>query len=55
MKEHFDTIAFVVGFLLFFAMLFGIAVNSANNTHECHIKSIEKGMSATDILAVCGR
>jgi len=55
MKEHFDTIAFVVGFLLFFAMLFGIATNSANNTHECHIKAVEKGMNATDILAVCGR
>ncbi len=55
MKEHFDTIAFVAGFLIFFAMLFGVAMNSNSNTHECHVKAIEKGMSATDILAVCGR
>jgi hypothetical protein len=55
MKEHFDTIAFVAGFLLFFAMLFGLAMNSNSNTHECHVKAIEKGMGATDILAVCGR
>jgi hypothetical protein len=36
-------------------MLFGLAMNSNSNTHECHVKAIEKGMSATDILAVCGR
>lgn len=55
MKEHFDTVAFIVGFIVFFAMLFGMAVNSSSNTHECHVKAIEKGMNATDILAVCGR
>ena len=44
---------FVGGFILFFAILFATSLQSDSIKHECRLKAIEKGMSASDVQAVC--
>lgn len=48
-----QTLIFVCGFILFFSVLFGASLLSDSIKHECRLKAIEKGMSASDVQAVC--
>jgi len=48
-----DTLVIASGFLLFFAMLFAMNTYEATMKHECRIAAFAKGMSASDIQAVC--
>ena len=50
-----DLMVFVVGFIVFFAILFGVMAYCNTLTMECKKLAIEKGMTAVEIQAVCGR
>jgi len=50
-----DVLVAVVGFIVFFAMMFGAVTYSGTQQMECKKAAIEKGMTAVEIQAVCGR
>lgn len=50
-----DLMVCVVGFIVFFTMLFGAVTYSGTQQMECKKAAIEKGMTAVEIQAVCGR
>jgi len=50
-----DLMVCVVGFIVFFIILFGALVYSDTLSIECKKAAIEKGMAAVEIQAVCGR
>ena len=50
-----DLMVAVVGFVVFFAIVFGVLAYSTTLSMECKKAAIEKGMTAVEIQAVCGR
>jgi hypothetical protein len=48
-----DLLAAMVGFLLFFGAMFGLFAYGATLQHECRMHALEKGLPASEILAVC--
>ena len=50
-----DILAAAGTFIVFFAMMFGAVTYSDTQKMECKKAAIEKGMTAVDIQAVCGR
>ena len=44
---------FIGGFLIFFAMLFGMTMYDSTIKHECRLKAMEKNMPSSDIQTVC--
>ena len=50
-----DILVAAIAFVVFFAMLFGGVTYSGTQQMECKKAAIEKGMTAVEIQAVCGR
>jgi len=50
-----DLMVCVVGFIVFFAIFFSAVTYSGTQQMECKKAAIEKGMTAVEIQAVCGR
>lgn len=48
-------LVFVIGILIFFGTLIGGSLLSDSIRHDCKVKAIEKGMSASDVQAVCNK
>ncbi len=56
MKDFdFDILTGAIAFIVFFAMMFGAVTYSDTQKMECKKAAIEKGMTAVEIQAVCGR
>jgi len=50
-----DILVAAIAFVVFFAMMFGAVTYSDTQKMECKKAAIEKGMTAVEIQAVCGR
>lgn len=50
-----DILVAAAAFIVFFAMLFGALAYSGSKQADCKKAAIEKGMTAVEIQAVCGR
>jgi hypothetical protein len=50
-----DILVAAIAFIVFFAMMFGAVTYSDTQKMECKKAAIEKGMTAVEIQAVCGR
>ena len=55
MKVDFDIMTGAIAFILFFAMMFGAVAYGDTQKIECKKAAIEKGMTAIEVQAVCGR
>lgn len=42
-------------FIVFFAMMFGAMMYSESKKTECKVNALQRGMTAIEIQAVCGR
>lgn len=50
-----DILVAVVGLIIFFAMMFGAVMYSDSKKTECKVTALQRGMTAIEIQAVCGR
>jgi len=50
-----DILVAVAGLIIFFAMMFGTIVYGDSKKTECKVVALQRGMTAIDIQAICGR
>ena len=50
-----DILVAAGAFIVFFAMMFGALMYGDSKKTECKVAALQRGMSAIEIQAVCGR
>ena len=50
-----DILVAAGAFIVFFAMMFGAMMYSESKKTECKVTALQRGMTAIEIQAVCGR
>ena len=50
-----DILVAAGSFIVFFAMMFGAIMYSDSKKTECKVTALQRGMTAIEIQAVCGR
>ena len=50
-----DILVAAVAFIVFFAMMFGALMYGDSKKTECKVIALQRGMTAIEIQAVCGR
>jgi hypothetical protein len=48
-----DILVCIVGLVIFFGIMFGIIAFEGTLRHDCRMHALEKGLPASEILAIC--